>query len=130
MSPASQPARSVVRIHFPGLRTLTLLLAGVLVLVLVNVGSLRRYFAARQQRNKIYDVVEAKKREVWDLERQKRSLELGMFENEKSVREGYRLVRPGERMIRLVPEESPTSGSKPAAKSGVKSSVKNSVKSR
>jgi len=110
MPQTAQPVRSLFKHRLPGLRTIMLMLGGVLLLVLLNVGSLRRYVTARQQRNRIAEVVESKKESLRELERQKRSLELGMFENEKSVRESYRLLRPGERMILLVPEESKTSG--------------------
>jgi hypothetical protein len=42
------------------------------------------------------------------LTREKMSLELGLFENEKSVREAYRLVRPGERLILLSIDDGKT----------------------
>jgi cell division protein FtsB len=110
MGQGPQTGASPFARRFPGLRTATLALCGVLVWLVLNVGSLRQFIAAYRQRNIQHDEAEMMKDQVKELERQKQSLELEMFENEKSVREAYRLVRPGERLI-LIKEEERSSGS-------------------
>jgi len=111
MARDSQPPRPDFRHRFRGLRTATLVLAGILLLLAFNIGSLQRLIAANRERNTKRDSVEAAKLRLGELERQKRSLELGMFEREKSVREAYRLVRPGEKLILIPPAEEKTTGS-------------------
>jgi cell division protein FtsB len=110
MGQMRQPAGAPFRRRFPGLRSATLVMCGVLVWLILNVGSLRQFIAAYRQRNVQRDNVELVKEQIQELETQKQSLELGMFENEKSVREAYRLVRPGEKLI-LIKEEEKTSDS-------------------
>jgi len=112
-----QLTRSSFTQRFRGLRVATLLLIAALVWLGLNVGSLRRFINTYQQRNLQRDSVETLREKVAELEEQKRSLELGMFDNEKSVREAYRLVHPGEKLILLNPEEKRTSDS--ATGSGV-----------
>lgn len=112
MARGRQPSRSTFTHRFRSLRIATLLLIGVLIWLGFNVGSLRQFINAYQQRNLQRDSVEAMREKVAKLEKRKRSLGLGMFENEKSVREDYRLVHPGEKLILLNPEEKRTSGSR------------------
>jgi len=86
----------------------TVVVMGLLIWVLVSYRSILRFRVAYEGRNAQRDNVEWIKEQVGELEAQKQSLELGMFEIEKSVRESYRLVRPGEKMI-LIAEEEKTS---------------------
>jgi len=118
MARGSQPSRPDFRHRFRGLRTATVVLIGILLLLVFNIGSLQRLITAYRERNTKRDSVEAAKLRLSELERQKRSLELGMFEREKSVREAYRLVRPGEKLILIPPEEEKTSGSTTHAAAG------------
>jgi hypothetical protein len=105
MARKRRPTRPTIPFRFLGLRTATFLLLGCLVWLLLNIGSLRQFIRAYQDRNRERDKVEEVERRVAVLSREKLSLELGLFENEKSVREAYRLVRPGERLIVLSPED-------------------------
>jgi hypothetical protein len=104
-----KPTESRFTFRFRGLRAATFILAGCLLWLLVNIGSLRRFLEAYHVRNRERDRVEEINRQVAQLRREKMSLELGMFENEKSVRETYRLVHPGERLILLAGDEDKTS---------------------
>jgi len=114
MERTRQAGRSPFALHFRGLRTLTLVLAGILIWFVFSYRGILQYLGARGRRNAQRDNVESVKEEIGELEKQKQSLELGMFENEKSVREAYRLVRPGENLI-VISEEEQTSGTKQPA---------------
>jgi len=109
MGNGRHPRSAGYAFRFPGLRTFTVVVFGVLVGLALNVGSVRQLIGNYRLRNIHRDSVESLKEQVKTLEAQKQSLELGMFENEKSVREGYRLVRPGEKLI-LIKKDERTSG--------------------
>lgn len=106
MKDARQGGEASRRRRFPGLQSATLVMLGVLVWLILNVGNLRQFIAVYRQRDLQRDNVEAVKEQIKELENQQRSLEMGMFENEKSVREAYRLVRPGEKLILIKDEET------------------------
>lgn len=106
MKDARQGGEASRRRRFPGLRSATLVMLGVLVWLILNVGNLRQFIAVYRRRDLQRDNVEAVKEQIKELENQQRSLEMGMFENEKSVREAYRLVRPGEKLILIKDEET------------------------
>jgi len=109
-SAAAGLVRAVAPRRFRGLRIVSIVFAGLLLWLALNVDHLRSFIQAYQERNYRRDSVEALRKQIADLNKQKDSLELGTFENEKSVREAFRLVRPGEKLILVSPEGKPTSG--------------------
>lgn len=76
--------------------------------VAVNYQTLREFFQARQRRNETKLAVLDMERQYSSLEREKQALEAWGFPAEKAVRERFKMIRPGEKVILLEPEKTPT----------------------
>lgn len=80
-----------------------------------NHETLQQYFEARVQRNENRREVGRLERQIADLEEEKRQLETFGFPAEKTIRERFKMARPGERIIIL---EEPTRASRDEAGEG------------
>jgi cell division protein FtsB len=98
--------RRFTSIRLPGLRTIILVVCVLAAWVALNLRNLNRLYDAYQARNAQREELVNLRREVEELKALEASLEKDSFESEKSVRESYRLVRPGEQLILLTPEET------------------------
>jgi len=112
MSRARRVGREAFSLRFRWLKTASLILLGLVIWLAFNIQSLRRFLHAYHMRNLQRANVEALREKVAQLRAQKESLEKGSFENEKAVREAYRLVRPGEKLILLAPETEESSAAR------------------
>jgi len=71
----------------------------------INRNNLRELFTAYQMRNKERAEVRVLEKSTLKMEEDKQYLLKGEFENEKVIRERYRMARPGERLIILREEQ-------------------------
>jgi len=87
---------------------LSLLLLGIILIVWLSINrrNLRECLSSYRIRNRELAKVESYQKRIQDLREEKRLLESGMEENEIAVRERFRMVRPGERLV-LVERENP-----------------------
>jgi cell division protein FtsB len=98
--------RRFTSIRLPGLRTIILIVCVLAAWVALNLRNLNRLYDSYQARNAQREELVNLRREVEELKTLEASLKKDSFESEKSVRESYRLVRPGEQLILLTPEET------------------------
>lgn len=82
--------------------------------LVVNFPVLRDYFEARGRRNENKREVTQLERQLSGLEEEKRELDTWGFPAEKAVRERFKMIKPGEKVILL--DETPTAPS-PALRS-------------
>ena len=71
----------------------------------INRNNLRELFTAYQMRNKERAEVRVLEKSTIKMEEDKQYLIKGEFENEKVIRERYRMAKPGERLIILEEEQ-------------------------
>ena len=85
----------------------------------LNFDTLRRYFAERALMRHNADEVARLEKEFGGLTDEKRKLEQGGFPAEKAVRERFKMVKPGEKVIFLEenpePQVSHSTGASPPA---------------
>jgi len=96
-----RPAPSGLAFIF-SLRTAIFILLLAIVWILYHVPELNHYLVVRDQRDAQRNKVEALEREISSLNTK---LQRGPYEDERALRERYKMVKPGERMIQIEVED-------------------------
>ena len=91
---------------FFSLATLFFVFLALAIWLVFNHSNLLQFFHHYSERNKEIAEIKVLEKNILDLEEQKEILETGGFENEKIIRERYRMIKPGEKIVIVEREDN------------------------